>query len=176
MNDSIRVLVTGRLWVGARGARTTGSVLFDMMADTHQELIVVAYRFTIAMRELRKSFEGVLGRGCLVKLIIDSSNGIHAAEAKYLDNLLRNYPNFELWDFLDKDSEGRGAQLHAKVVISDRRMAVVGSANLSKNGLVANHELGLQITGRPVTGICYAIDQMLEDGQKTGVLRRRKVP
>lgn len=174
MGESVRILVTGRLWAGAKGARTTGPVLFEMMSGTRQELIMVAYRFTIAVPALRDAFEKVLARGCRVKLIIDSSGESNPNETRYFRGLTRSYSNIEIWDFLEKDTEGNPAQLHAKIVVSDRRLAVIGSANFSKNGLVENHELGIQIAGKPVTKLCDAIDQLLQDGQRAGIIRLRR--
>jgi cardiolipin synthase len=132
------------MWAGAKGARTTGPVLFDMMSGTRQELLMVAYRFSIAVPELRKAFEQVLARGCRVKLIVDNTEP-NQSEGRYFDGLNQMYPNLEIWDFLESDSQGNPAQLHAKVIVSDRKVAVIGSANFSRNGLIENHELGVQI-------------------------------
>jgi len=44
-------------------------------------------------------------------------------------------------------SNGSPPMLHAKVVVSDRNLAYMGSANLSLNGLTQSIEVGVSIEG-----------------------------
>ena len=57
--------------------------------------------------------------------------------------------------------------LHAKLVVVDRKTALVGSANISKSALVSNYEIMLKVSGRAATEISLMLDnlrKMLEDG------------
>ena len=51
--------------------------------------------------------------------------------------------------------------MHAKAIVFDRNIAVVGSTNLSFNGLVANHEIAVMIEGPAVMKVVEAIDRLL---------------
>jgi phosphatidylserine/phosphatidylglycerophosphate/cardiolipin synthase-like enzyme len=54
---------------------------------------------------------------------------------------------------------------HAKLLIADHTMAYVGSAELRRNSLIANFEVGCLISGPAVVGICEAFDSMFNQGK-----------
>ncbi|MEM3186503.1 MAG: phospholipase D-like domain-containing protein [Conexivisphaerales archaeon] len=49
-----------------------------------------------------------------------------------------------MFDFKDHEKK----QLHAKIIVSDRTKALVGSANFSWGGMYSNYEIGLLIEGQ----------------------------
>nr|WP_320160786.1 phospholipase D family protein [uncultured Methanoregula sp.] len=53
---------------------------------------------------------------------------------------------------------------HAKLIISDDKLAYVGSAELRKNSLIANFEVGCLLSGSQVTGLCEIFDTMYSKG------------
>lgn len=53
---------------------------------------------------------------------------------------------------------------HAKIIISDDKLAYVGSAELRKNSLIANFEVGCLLSGSQVTGLCEIFDTMFSKG------------
>ena len=53
---------------------------------------------------------------------------------------------------------------HAKLIISDDRSAYVGSAELRKNSLIANFEVGCLVRGSQVVGLCEIFDTMSKRG------------
>lgn len=178
MADNIRILATGNLFLGTLGVRTIGKVLLEMMEETRQELLIIAYRFTCSLPELRRGLESVLARGCNVQMLLDAAECDNdPASEGYLSDLLCENPNLQIWDFLgSKVKAGKEvylARLHAKVVVADRRKAVVGSANFSRNGLIENHELAVQISGKPVVGLAKSIDKFLARGRAGGTLHLR---
>jgi len=54
---------------------------------------------------------------------------------------------------------------HAKLLIADYNMAYVGSAELRRNSLIANFEVGCLIKGSQVFGICELFDLMFSKGR-----------
>ncbi len=54
---------------------------------------------------------------------------------------------------------------HAKLLIADYAMAYVGSAELRRNSLIANFEVGCLISGTAVVGICEVFDSMFSQGR-----------
>lgn len=172
MLENTRVLVTGRFWTGADGARTIGPVLIDLIENARQEILIVAYRLTIAHDELRKSLEAALARGCHVKIILDANADPNVSEANFFNYLLKQYPNLCIWDFRESNNNQNMA-LHAKMIVADRKSAVVGSANFSRNGLIENHELALWVHGKTARSLCVASEVFIKEATKAGMLKKR---
>lgn len=160
-----KILVTGRLWMGAE-ARAIGTTLCEIVRDTREELIIVAYRFTVAIDDLTSELEAVLQRGCQVKLVLDNLEEQHPSFQSYVKRLLVLHSNLQTWEFI-----GEGGALHAKLVISDRKRAVIGSANFSKSGMINNHEMAVLIKGRSALDAARAFDRMVMEGVGSGLLR-----
>jgi phosphatidylserine/phosphatidylglycerophosphate/cardiolipin synthase-like enzyme len=55
---------------------------------------------------------------------------------------------------------------HAKIICADYDLAYVGSAELRRNSIVANFEIGCYLRGPQVYGICEAFDLMFRKGQE----------
>lgn len=53
---------------------------------------------------------------------------------------------------------------HAKMIISDEDLAYIGSAELRKNSLIANFEVGCLLSGSQVIGLCEIFDTMYLKG------------
>ena len=49
--------------------------------------------------------------------------------------------------------------IHAKVIISDRKKAVIGSANLTWSGMRTNYEIGTYVEGAEIWELSKIIDQ-----------------
>ena len=60
-------------------------------------------------------------------------------------------------------------KLHAKVIVADRRDALVTSANLTHAGLLENLEMGLRIQGVTAGTLVRHFDLLIEEG----ILERR---
>lgn len=165
-----QVFVTGKHWVGG-GARSIGPALVEIISAAKQEVIIVAYRLTIAVPEFNSAIKLALARGCIVKIVLDRGT-INAAEDRFVAELLKDYPNFYVWDFNDAQDD-RHFSLHAKVVVVDRSHAIVGSANFSKNGLLENHELGVSVTDQAAVAVCAAIDRLIKNGVAESALSLR---
>jgi cardiolipin synthase len=55
---------------------------------------------------------------------------------------------------------GNQTDLHAKVLVVDRSIALVGSANLSFHGMVSNHEMALVVRGPTAEVIAERFDML----------------
>lgn len=169
-----QVLVTGRLWLGADGARSIGTSMIELLKGAKQEIIIVAYRLTVAVPEFVSSIESALARGCYVRIVRDRANEIVAAEENYIENLLKYYSTVSVWDFKEISPPNSNCALHAKMVIVDRSSAIIGSANFSKNGMLQNHEIAVRLSGAEVKSLGVTCDQLIENGMKEGVLIQRR--
>lgn len=64
--------------------------------------------------------------------------------------------------FNSKSKTKLGKILHAKLVVVDRKIALVGSANISKGALVSNYEIMLKISGDAVSSLSLMLDNLVE--------------
>jgi len=77
-----------------------------------------------------------------------------------------------------------GAPLHAKILLTDRTKGIVGSANLSWGGMIANYEIGLLIEGEGVWRLVQVFDVLrssksasrLRTSIKTGARTKQQLP
>ena len=53
------------------------------------------------------------------------------------------------------------SDLHAKVIVVDRRKAIIGSSNLSRRGFLTNYELALLLEGSTATTVASVVDKLL---------------
>ncbi len=169
-----QILVTGRYWLGVAGARLIGAEVIDMINSAKREIIIVAYRLTISVNEINQALEKALERGCNVRIIRNGADQIVRSEENYLENLLTKYTTLSVWDFKETDAQMFGIALHAKMIIVDRKVAVVGSANFSRNGMIENHEIAVRLSGPEVKSLGMACEELLKNGRSDGVVTQWK--
>lgn len=168
--ENSRVLVTGRLWLGASGASSIGAALIELLDSAQKEVIIVAYRMTAAIVDFNSALERCLSRGCIVRIVIDKSGPSIPVEDRLLARLGETFPNLSIWTFKETSRAHTNLALHAKMVIIDRLTAVVGSANFSRNGMVDNHELAIQVGATQAMQLGAVVDQLVENGNSEGIL------
>jgi cardiolipin synthase len=139
--NSIRVVVTGVSWMGG-GIGSIESALEQLIREAEQEIDLTAYSITSGADVLFDWLEAALARGIKVRMIINRKDEQPSGVVDKLERLAGTYQHFELYNFTTE-----GAALHAKVIIADRRVALIGSSNLSKSGLLNNHEIAVLIRG-----------------------------
>lgn len=172
MFERSQIVLTGRLWLGANGSRGIGTMLIEMISEAKSEITIVAYRLTIAVAELNIAIEKALARGCIVRIILDARSSELEVEKNFFESLIRDYrQQIEVLDFSTTDKNF--VSLHAKVVVCDRKKALVGSANFSKNGLENNHEMAVLLTGKAVKNVAKSIDQLVKEGIRLNALTKR---
>jgi cardiolipin synthase len=93
-------------------------------------------------------------------MLINRYEEQHESVKAGLSKLQKQFPGlFQLFSFIPSHAE---ADLHAKIILVDRKYALVGSANLSLRGLMDNHELGLVVEGDTVADLTRAIDLLFK--------------
>jgi len=80
----------------------------------------------------------------------------HPGAVRRLLDLAGTYNHCELFSFSGEEEN----DLHAKVIAVDRKVALIGSSNLSRRGLQANHELAVVVEGTEVDVIASALDRL----------------
>jgi cardiolipin synthase len=157
MNENVvSVAVTGLTWMGS-GIGFIETAIEKLFREAREEITLTAYTITGGADILLDWMEVALDRGVLVSIIANRLEGQSAEARTRLRGFASRYPHFRLCDF----ARDPVFDLHAKVIIVDRRTALVGSSNLSRRGLLNNHELAVLGEGLAAADIARAFDLLL---------------
>ena len=148
------VLVTGTE-ILVDGVRGTESTIRDIVTGARSELHVVAYVVSRHAAWFLDDIRDALDRGITTTLVINRLQGQDFVTRDLLCGWSRLYPHFVLRSY-DED----GKSLHAKVVVSDRNLAVVGSANFSWHGMATNYEIGVMLEGKEAWTLSKIVDKL----------------
>ena len=153
--SSTSIVVTGLAWMGA-GVGSIESALERLFTSAKQEISLTVYALGTNPDRVVTWLENALSRGVAVRMILNRGEEQPSAAIGSLKRLAASYPHFSLLRFDGPEN----SELHAKVIVADRRLALVGSSNLSWHGMVANHELALLVEGETAAGVASALDKL----------------
>ena len=115
-----------------------------------------AYSVTSGADLLFEWLEEALICGVRVQMLINRfSQQEHEVQNRLL-SYTRTYPHIRLFNFASDEE----ADLHAKTIVVDRAFALIGSSNLSRRGMLRNHELGVPVEGRAASQAAQALDRL----------------
>jgi cardiolipin synthase A/B len=136
------------VWTGPSSdvstSRFTAVTITDLVAEARRELLLVSYAVH-RHRALREALDDAVARRVVITLVVEQheDNRQFSSEAVAfpgLDAIRLHWP---------RGSRPRGTSLHAKVIVVDDRIALVGSANLTGHAMENNLECGILIRGGP---------------------------
>jgi phosphatidylserine/phosphatidylglycerophosphate/cardiolipin synthase-like enzyme len=124
------------------GGRLTLAVLADLIDQAEQSILLASYA-TLPSPQVRSALEAAVNRGVEVTLLLEraSDNPGFSGPDDPLPGLSARRMH---WPVHRRPS---GAAMHAKVLVIDDHLALVGSANLTGAALERNLECGLLIRG-----------------------------
>jgi cardiolipin synthase len=149
-----RAIERGRLhqslsivWTGPESGITTGrltaATVIDLIAEAQREILLISYA-TRAEPAISAALSAAAQRGVEITLLVErhADNPYVSAETPFrgLDAIRLHWPHGQ---------RRPGASLHAKVIVVDDRIALVGSANLTSRAMETNLECGILIRGGP---------------------------
>jgi cardiolipin synthase len=161
--NRIEILATGPELI-RRGIRGIEPVLEEIINDAENEIQTMAYIFTPRAMHLLNLMERAAERGIKIDMIINHLESQDEAVRSKLGYLSSRFPHVRIFNFIDQE----GRQLHAKIVVVDRKRAVMGSANFSWGGMHANYEIGLLLQGEAVWGLASIIDFLVQTCRRVG--------
>jgi phosphatidylserine/phosphatidylglycerophosphate/cardiolipin synthase-like enzyme len=134
LND-LEVVATGEKWIGNE-VRSISSVIREIIDLTENYLLLTIY--ILSDVKLLKYIEKALEKGVYVDLYVYNpekriygvTNELNTLESKY-----RRLKIFKIYN----------AVFHAKVLVSDGKRALIGSANLTRSAMLTNYEMGIMI-------------------------------
>ncbi len=144
MHANIIPVATGDAWIGY-GVRSFRSVISELITNSLSKLIMTAYVLTNI--EIVEEIRGALNRGVVVEIYLyDDGKEITQTEAVHqIINLKQEFPYLDIIFIKNK-------VLHAKIIIADSRVVLVGSANLTLPAMVSNYEMGFLIDDPVIAG------------------------
>lgn len=161
--NTAAILATGKD-ILVEGVRGTESTIRDIIRGADSEIHVMAYVISEHATWFLDDLQDAIERGIATTLVI---NRLQTQDAPVRDRLRkwnRTHPHFVLCDY-----DVKGRSVHAKVVVADRNLAVVGSANFSWRGMAANCEIGVLLEGKEAWMLSKIVDRA---ARLTGVMRR----
>jgi hypothetical protein len=121
--------------------------------------------------ELRPLLIQALERGIHVKILSRELFSKRKHELSWLDSIKKDIPstsNLTIVDYHVARMNSVFSSTHAKLIIADCSSAYIGSAELRKNSLISNFEIGCYVIGPEVVGICEVFDLMFSKGKIWG--------
>jgi phosphatidylserine/phosphatidylglycerophosphate/cardiolipin synthase-like enzyme len=156
------------VWTGpevASGAgRLTAATVIDLIGKARREILIVSYA-TQTEPAIEAALQAAVERGVEITLLTERhrDNPTYAATGEPFPGLraLRlHWPT---------DRRSPGAALHAKIIVVDDRIALVGSANITGRAMESNLECGIRLHGGPVP---RSISDHITELQARGYLER----
>lgn len=147
------IIVTGPELIKS-GVRGIEPVLEEMINSARSEIQVMAYLLTPSSMHILELLERAAGKGVRIVLLVNDVKSQNALIVSRLKSLSAKFPHVKVMNFIDPKKR----QLHAKVIIADRKRAIVGSANLSWGGMYSNFEIGIFVEGEPAWQLAAIVD------------------
>lgn len=140
------------VWTGPKsgqpGKRLTIAVVADLIAEAEHELLLVSYA-AYPPASLRAALDAATDRGIQVTTLLE-----HPDDRPGFTGPSDPFPGLECrrlrWPAADRPPH---ASMHAKLLVVDRRVALIGSANLTEAALGRNLECGVLVRGGDVPGL-----------------------
>jgi phosphatidylserine/phosphatidylglycerophosphate/cardiolipin synthase-like enzyme len=157
------------VWTGPRveGSylRATREVIRELLRGAHAELLVVGYWIAARddragiIEEVIASLAEAVSRGIVVRIVIDERVRSDGRDNRRI--LISAWPvrvalpKILTWHLPPSDQH---VKLHAKLLVADRRDALVTSANLTSYAMDRNIEMGVRVLGHPAAAIARHFD------------------
>ena len=153
MNENtVRVGVTGLAWLGG-GTGSAENLVREVVLEARQEILLTVYSITPGGNDMLTWIESRVAGGVNAVIVVDHLRGQSGGDMLF-GLADRAAGRVQLYD------HRAPAPLHAKCLVVDRDTAVVGSPNVSFNGMVASHELVVAIHGPAAAEIGGLIDRL----------------
>ena len=167
--------VTQVVWTGPKieGSflRSTREVVRELLRGARNDLLVIGYWIAARdegegiIEEIIESVGEAVRRGVVVRVIIDERERIDGRNNRQvlLDAWPSEvpFPRIFTWRLPTSD---RHLKLHAKVLVADRKDALVTSANLTSYAMDRNMEMGVRVVGAPASSIADHFHRLIDAG------------
>lgn len=146
-------------------ARPTTQVLLEMLKPPIDEIIVLGYEFTDL--DIIRLLAEASSRGVSVIMICDRTRG---NAKRIFESWPREVARPRLFQDKQRAESAPYASMHAKCLLVDGRDLLITSANFTFHGLHGNIEIGVRLSGAPVTEARKVFSHLVETGLVEEVL------
>jgi len=151
----VEVLGTGPE-ILSRGIRAIGPVTEEMIRDAKTEVQMLVYVLTSQAFHILDLVSEAAERGVRVTIVVNARVRENVAVRNRLRSLCESNRQVRILNFRGRE----GSQLHAKIIVVDRKRALVGSANLSWGGIYGNYEIALLVEGEAAWSLAQVVDAL----------------
>jgi len=158
--NRVQILATGSELI-KEGIRGIEPVIEELINSAQKEIHIMAYIFTPSALHILHLLDQAAEKGVKITVVVNHKESQDKQIKAWLNSASKRFPYVTVADL--SDPEGR--QLHAKVIVSDRKRALIGSANFSWGGMVANYEIGVLLEGDLAWKMAELIDNFVANMQ-----------
>lgn len=158
--SGIQILATGPD-LAVRGIRRIEPVIEETIREARKELQILAYLFTPKALHILNLVEEAAERGVRITMVINNLKSQPQAIKSKLKSLTKKSQNVSVFDFTGSNKE----QLHAKIIVADRKRAIIGSANFTWGGMFSNYEIGVLIEDKSIWDLARVIDSLAQQSK-----------
>lgn len=175
MQSLERAHTTEVVWTGPRveGSflRGTRQIVQDIVRSARHELLVVGYWIAgtdeseSVINSIIEQISDAVDRGVTVSVVLDRGNKPYGKNNR--DTLIELWPSGSALPTIltwHVPTANAHSKLHAKVLVADRKDALVTSANLTRSALDINMEMGVRVSGAPSEQIAAHFDLLVQSG------------
>jgi len=145
--------ITSGILFNGTSFRSVGQAIIDLIDCAEKELLIVSYTFSDSDSRIFEHLSRAVKRSLKVDLLLDRRAQVLGNALRRIDCELGVKPYF-----FEDLAKGR---LHAKVIISDRKKALIGSSNITIGGTLFNHEIGVIVEDRAVWELADMIHSVI---------------
>jgi len=152
-----KIVATGDKLIGG-GVRTIYTCIEDMIESAEHDILIATFSMSQNIKELLNLLEAKLKLGVELIIIINRLQEQSEEIKNYLQYLENNYDFIKIINFSKIDP---GSELHMKVIVVDRKKALIGSANFTWKGLLDNYEIAVYFEGEKADEIYQLISKII---------------
>lgn len=120
-------------------SRKTKDVIYSLINEAEKSITITGYSISDFVTEMLNIIISKSQQGVYVTLYVNELE----KQKSVLERLLSYQSKFLRVYEYKKDMDDKMAALHAKIIVVDRKTALVSSANLSYHGMQGNVEMGI---------------------------------
>lgn len=131
-------------------SRSTEAVVLEIVDSAHQHLLLAtyaAYRYP----RLVTALQAATKRGVRVEVLVETRSAAGTLLSDEPAKAFAGIHGVTLYEWFRPPVQVRG-RMHCKLIVADRALALVSSANLTTNAIEDNLECGLLVRGGAVPG------------------------
>lgn len=137
-NEKFEIVVTAPVSFNLK-ARKTYVVMDELIKKSNKSIMITGYSISDYIDDKIEMIINKIRSGIYVEIFV---NDIENME-KQLKNIMMYKGKFlKIYNY-KKNNEDKMAALHAKVIVSDNKQAIITSSNLSYHGILGNIEMGV---------------------------------